>query len=140
LSWYIPSMSDTDIIIAGKRLAINKYRMEFERASGTIHLPTPRQFRFVKALFEGLGMIAAYHKAGYKHSGKPSNNWLQAKLVLNSDGVQILIGIVLKDYIHAQELSVSSLINKAFQTYDKAETAKEQLEVLKFIARLAGHV
>jgi hypothetical protein len=132
--------SNTDICIAGKRFVINKYRQDFERANGGIHLPTPKQFNFVKALFEGKGMIASYHAAGYKHKGKPRDNWQQAQDVLRSEGVQTLIGAVLKDYIRAREMSIGSIVDKAFHTYDNASTAREQLDVLKFIARLAGHV
>ena len=132
-------MSDIQIRVAGKRLAINKYRADFERDSGHIKLPTPRQLKFVKLLFEGKGMIPAYHGAGYAHKGKPRNNWFQAQLVLKSDGVQILIGVILRDYINARQLSVSAIIEKAFHTYENATTVREQLDTLKFIAKLAGH-
>jgi hypothetical protein len=128
-------ISELEIIIAKKRFNRNKLIDAFR---GT-KLPTQKQFLFVKYLFLNYGKIESYHKAGYKHNGKPALNWMQAEKVYKSDKVQILIGLILEDYVHAQRITATGLINEALKTYDRAETAKEQLETLKFIAKIAGY-
>jgi hypothetical protein len=131
----IYDVSDLQIKIARKTFSRNKLIDAFRGKKG---LPTPKQFLFVRYLFEGVSPIESYHKAGYKHISSPSMNWKYANRVMKTQKVQILIGLVLEDYVHARRITVSALINEALKTYDRCDNAREQLDCLKFIAKLSG--
>ena len=131
-------LTEVDIAIAKEQLKYVDLVSKFKSKNGLL-MPTPMQFLFVKYCFEGYSQLDAAMKAGYKFSDNPKLHYPYLACIREKIGVQVLMGMVLESYLDKRKISAAGLINKAHALYDKCETVKEQLEVLKFISVLAGH-
>jgi hypothetical protein len=124
----------------GPFLGVFAHRVITKDRDYTRHtLPRVKHWLFVKYLFQGMQKRQAYLKAGYK---KPKTRFDQhVRILMNSKSVQRLINIVISDYARKRELSAQKLLDQAIELYDRCDTVREQLDVLKFINDLLpkGH-
>ena len=120
---YLQLFSDDIPSISGQRRPYTRYRF-----------PNQRQWLFVKYLFEGMDKRDAYFKAGYMTVQRSVEQ--RVKTLLRSKSVQTLINLVISDYALKRKISAQKLLDEALTLYDRCDTVKEQLEVLKFIKDL----
>jgi len=96
--------------------------------------PTPKNWSFVKYYLETGNKRTAYIKAGYT----PAHTNMEQRIdqVFSTRNVQILLQLIMGDFIERRKISSQKLLNKALEVYDRCDTVKEQLETLKFINSL----
>ena len=110
------------------------FRVEYENGTSAYRLPTPKNWNFVKYYLETGSKVTAYKKAGYSHVAYNIDQ--RADQVLSSRGVQLLLQLVMSDFIEKRKISSQVILNKALEVYDRCETVSEQLNTLKFIKSL----
>ena len=99
-------------------------------------LPNTKQWLYVKYLFEGYPKLDCYRKAGYKMPKQSNRRQAMAELIHTTKTVQILISLVISEYTRKREVSSQALLDQALGLYDRCDTVREQLDVLKFINSL----
>jgi len=141
----VAELKEIGISLAKEKINITPYLSAFDQKyenknskSGIVtrrRLPTQKQWLYVKYLFEGFPRMECYRKAGYK---MPKQRYLRTMtdIIHNHRVVQILISLVISEYTRKREVSSQALLDKALGLYDRCDTVREQLDVLKFINSL----
>lgn len=140
----VAELKEIGISLAKEKINITPYLSAFDstyeaKGRGMVtrrRLPNNKQWLYVKYLFEGFPKKECYLKAGYKMPRQPRYLQTLTDIIHTKKAVQILISLVISEYTRKREVSSQALLDKALGLYDRCDTVREQLDVLKFINSL----
>jgi len=104
--------------------------------------PTMKEFIFAKVFLATNNQKTANDAAGYPSIDHLSLNsqMRYTRAIKMQPGIQNLLRFAVKEWYDEQQVTVHSICNKALKAYENATTVREQLNALKFIARLGGYI
>ena len=104
--------------------------------------PTMKEFIFAQVYLATNNQKTANDAAGYpsvEHLDKHTQ-MRYTRAVKMQPGIQNLLKFAVKEWYDEQQITVRSICNKALKAYENAETVRDQLNALKFIAKLGGYI
>jgi len=102
--------------------------------------PTPKEFAFAKKYIECGDRKTAYDYAGYASIDNYDKRNQQSLMrrIATGEAVMYLLKIATKEWAMEQELNAHALASKALKAYENADTVRDQINALKFIAQVMG--
>ena len=104
--------------------------------------PTMKEFTFARVYLATNNQRIANDAAGYPSVAHlhPDNQMKYTRTIKMQVGIQNLLKFAVKEWYDEQQISVRRICNEALKAYNNADNVRDQLNALKFIARLGGYI